>query len=80
MGFLIFAAQIAYPIWLGAHNDPLRSVWVYVAILAVALLMFGPRRGEVQGNPSLALRASFALVLSVGLGFLGYGIGALFAP
>lgn len=69
---------LAYPIFLGAHGRSLEQVAVFVGILAVVLFFFGPKPGEVQGNPSRPLTAIFSLILAAGLSAFGYGIGYFF--
>ncbi len=79
MGFMIFFAQLAYPVWLGSRAAGLAHCATYAAILAICLLIAGPKSHEVQGNPGFATRAAFSLVLASGLTGLGYAVGwALF--
>lgn len=75
MGFMIFFAQLAYPVWLGAKAAGLGHCSTYAAVLAVCLLIAGPKSHEVQGNPGFWLRAFFSLTLAAGLTGLGYGVG-----
>lgn len=77
MGAIILIAQLAYPFWLGLHQDYYSRALLYAVVLAICLTVWGPKRDEVAGRPVLALRAVFASVLAFVIANVGYGAGLL---
>jgi hypothetical protein len=73
--FLLPAALLIYPAWLGAHHSGFGQVSIFAVIFAVVLFFVGPKSHEVQHNPSKPLMFAFALVLAAGLTGVGYGLG-----
>lgn len=79
MALVILAAQLAYPIWLGFRGASFAHAAVFAALMALALLIWGPKPHEVVHTPSRWLLALFSTILATALTAAGYGIGRLLA-